>query len=247
MTATLTETRLNLLPYLGTHPQLTGTPRHVGANSAVVGRVTLGRDAWLGAASVIRADGHYVRAGDDLTLGHGATIHIAHEVYPTLVGNTVTVGRNAVIHACEVHDGCIVEDGAVVLDGCVIEAGSIIEAGAIVYPRTRLPAGHVYSGRPAKPQRALLEGELDSRRAGLRATLASDPVERAPARDSAPRIDRTAFVANTASLAGQVVAGPAHQHLVRLRTGRCRRRDHHRRSFATCRTTRCSAARRVPD
>lgn len=208
MTATLTETRLNLLPYLGTHPQLTGTPRHVGANSAVVGRVTLGRDAWLGAASVIRADGHYVRAGDDLTLGHGATIHIAHEVYPTLVGNTVTVGRNAVIHACEVHDGCIVEDGAVVLDGCVIEAGSIIEAGAIVYPRTRLPAGHVYSGRPAKPQRALLEGELDSRRAGLRATLASDPVERAPARDSAPRIDRTAFVANTASLAGQVVAGP---------------------------------------
>ena len=64
----------NLLSYLGTHPELAGPPRHVGANSAVVGRVTLGRDAWLGAASVIRADGHYVSAGDDLTLGHGAAV-----------------------------------------------------------------------------------------------------------------------------------------------------------------------------
>ena len=58
---------------------------------------------------MIRADGHYVRAGDDLTLGHGATIHIAHDVYPTIVGNGVTVGSNAVIHACEVQDGCVVE------------------------------------------------------------------------------------------------------------------------------------------
>jgi carbonic anhydrase/acetyltransferase-like protein (isoleucine patch superfamily) len=204
----LLEPHLNLLSYLGTHPQLSGPPRHAGANSAVVGRVTLGRDAWLGAASVIRADGHDVRAGLDLTLGHSATIHIAHDVYPTVVGDGVTIGRNAVIHACEVHDGCVIEDGAVILDGCVIEAGSVIEAGAIVYPRTRLAGGQVYAGRPAKAQRALHDGELQARRSRLREALAADVAERAPARVDGPDVHATAFIANTAALAGRVIAAP---------------------------------------
>ena len=202
------EPHLNLLSYLGTHPDLAGAPRHVGANCAIVGRVTLGRDAWLGAASVIRADGHYVRAGDDLTLGHGATIHIAHDVYPTLVGNDVTVGSNAVIHACEVHDGCIIGDDAVILDGCVIEAGAVIEAGSVVYPRTRLAGGQLYSGRPARTQRALEPGELERRRSQLRERLAADAAERAPASTPGPDLHPTAFIANTASLPGHVVAGP---------------------------------------
>jgi carbonic anhydrase/acetyltransferase-like protein (isoleucine patch superfamily) len=202
------ESRLNLLSYLGTHPELAGPPRHAGASSAVVGRITLGRDAWLGAASVIRADGHYVRAGDDLTLGHGATIHIAHDVYPTVIGNCVTVGSNAVIHACEVRDGCIVEDGAVILDGCVIEAGAVIEAGSVVYPRSKLEGGHVYAGKPAKAQRAIDAAELAERRRQLRQRLADDPSERAPGSSGGPELDPTAFVANTAALSGRVVAGP---------------------------------------
>jgi gamma-carbonic anhydrase len=202
------EPHLNLLSYLGTHPDLAGPPRHAGANSAVVGRVSLGRDAWLGAASVIRADGHYVRAGDDLTLGHGATVHIAHDVYPTLIGNGVTVGSNAVIHACEVHDGCVIEDGSVILDGCVIEPGALIEAGSVVYPRTKLAGGHVYAGKPAKAQRSLDESELRERRAQLRQRLAGDAAERTPSVIEGPNLDPTAFVANTASLTGNVVAGP---------------------------------------
>lgn len=199
---------LNLLSYRGTHPDLAGAPRHAGANCAIVGRVTLGRDAWLGAASVIRADGHYVRAGDDLTLGHGATVHIAHDVYPTLIGAGVTVGSNAVIHACEVRDGCIIEDGAVILDGCVIEAGAVIEAGSVVYPRTRLEGGHVYAGRPAQAQRPIDATELALRRRQLREQLADDPAEGAPGSDEAPEVDETAFVANTAALTGHIVAGP---------------------------------------
>ena len=69
-----------------------------------------------------------------------------------MIGNGVTVGCNAVIHACEVRDGCIVEDDAVILDGCVIEPGAVIERGSVVYPRTTLAGGHVYAGRPATAQ-----------------------------------------------------------------------------------------------
>jgi carbonic anhydrase/acetyltransferase-like protein (isoleucine patch superfamily) len=202
----LTEATLNLLAYRGTRPQLTGMPRHAGANSAIVGRVTLGRDAWLGAASVIRADGHYVRAGNGLTLGHGATIHIAHDLYPTVVGDDVTVGNNAVIHACEVHDGCVIEDNAVVLDGCVLESGAVIEAGSVVFPKTRLAGGHVYAGKPARARATLTPSEVDARRDRLRERLAADPAERTPPTTPGPLIDATAFIANTASLIGRIVA-----------------------------------------
>jgi carbonic anhydrase/acetyltransferase-like protein (isoleucine patch superfamily) len=199
---------LNLLSYLGTHPELAGPPRHAGANCAIVGRVTLGHDAWLGAASVIRADGHFVRVGDRVTLGHGATIHIAHEIYPAVVGNDVTVGSNAVVHACEVHDGCVIEDGAVVLDGSVIEAGAVIEAGSVVFPRTRLAGGHAYAGRPARACLPLGTGELHERRERLMRRLADDPAERMAPSGPGPHVDPTAFVANTASLHGHVVAKP---------------------------------------
>jgi gamma-carbonic anhydrase len=198
--------RLNLLSYLDAHPALEGPPRHAGANCAVVGRVTLGRDAWLGAASVIRADGHFVRAGHDLVLGHGATVHIAHDVYPTQIGDSVTVGINAVIHACEVQDGCVVEDGAVVLDGCVIEPGAVIAAGSIVYPRTRLAGGHVYAGRPAKPVAPLTADELQARRDTLRRRIYGATQERAVPHGESPRLDDTAFIANTAMLSGKVIA-----------------------------------------
>jgi carbonic anhydrase/acetyltransferase-like protein (isoleucine patch superfamily) len=200
------ERHLNTLSYLDEHPEVAGPPRHVGANSAVIGRVVLGADAWLGAASVIRADGHHVRAGRDLVLGHGATVHIAHDLYPTIIGDGVTVGSNAVIHACEVHDNCVVEDGAVVLDGCVVEAGSLIEAGTVVFPRSRLASGNVYTGRPAKLQRALDAGELGRRRRTLRERLAADAAERPAPSSESPHIDATAFIANTAILTGHVIA-----------------------------------------
>jgi carbonic anhydrase/acetyltransferase-like protein (isoleucine patch superfamily) len=196
---------LNLLPYGGTSPALGGPPRHAAVGHALVGRITLGGGAWLGAGSVIRADGHYVRGGDDLHMGRGATVHIAHEVYPTLIGDRVTVGANAVVHACTVEHDCVIEQDSVILDGSVVEAGSIIEAGSVVFPRSRLPGGWLYAGRPAKPVRQLHAGELQARRALLRER--SEAL--APAAlhaDRLPALDPTAFVGNTAALRGRIEA-----------------------------------------
>jgi carbonic anhydrase/acetyltransferase-like protein (isoleucine patch superfamily) len=196
---------LNLLPYLGTAPKLAGPPRHAGAGHALVGRVTLGRDAWLGAGVLIRADGHFMTGGDDLHFGRGASVHIAHDVYPTLIGNHVTVGANAVVHACTVHDDNVIEEDVVILDGSVIEAGSVFEAGAVVYPRSKLAGGFLYAGRPAKPVRALEAGELAARRARLRARNEAADADWSGA-DRAGSLAATAFVGNTALLRGRVVA-----------------------------------------
>jgi carbonic anhydrase/acetyltransferase-like protein (isoleucine patch superfamily) len=202
--------KLNFLPYAGTRPALAGPPARFERGAAVIGRVTLGADAWLSESTVIRADGHFVRVGRELMLGPRATVHIAHDVYPTLIGERVTVGEYAVVHACTVGDGCVIEDGAVILDGAELEADSLLRVGSVVFPRTKLAGGFIYSGRPAKPERPLAHGELAERRDRLRGHIQATDV--APPRDDARRdFDSTVFIANTATLHGKIVAAPEAQ------------------------------------
>jgi len=203
--------RLNLLPYSDVSPALAGPPRHAGAGHAIVGRITLGHDAWLGAGAVIRADGHFVQAGDDLMLGRGASVHIAHELYPTVIGQRVTVGANAVVHACTVNDDCVIEDDCVILDGSVLAAGVVLEAGSVVFQRSELAGGWLYAGKPAKPVRPLAPADVMMRRAALRARIEAGARDWQGA-DSLPAVDDSAFVANTALLRGRVRAA-AHSSL----------------------------------
>ncbi len=198
-------TQMNLLSYGGVAPALAGPPVQFARTAAVIGRVTLGTDAWLDDHAVIRADGHYVRAGAELMLGTRATVHIAHEVYPTLIGDRVTVGEYGVVHACTVGDDCVIEDGAVVLDGCVLEAGLVLAPGSIVFPRTTLAGGYLYSGRPAKPERRLEAGELGQRRERLRQRIRT--VDRLALAGTAQReFEAGVFIANTATLRGRIRA-----------------------------------------
>src|SRR5271156_4591499 len=156
-----------ILPYEGVSPHFAAAPRQCGIRSSVLGKAQIGARLTLAPHSVIRADGHFVRIGDDFHLGEFSTVHIAHDLYPTLIGHRVTVGRNAVIHACTVGDQCVVEDDVVILDGSIIESGIAIEAGSTVFPRSKLTAGRVYSGSPAKLIRDLAPGELSEREARL--------------------------------------------------------------------------------
>lgn len=194
-----------LLPYAGVAPKFAGCPVHAGSGAAVLGRATLGRDAWLGQRSAIRADGHYVRIGDNFRLGPRSTVHIAHDVLPAVIGSNVTAGTNTVIHACTVGDNCHFGDGVVILDGAKIADECAIADGSIVFPRSTLEGGWLYDGLPAKPVRRLEPGELDKLQAALRARAdetAAQPSEPA-------RIERfgALFVASTAHVSGHIIAG----------------------------------------
>ncbi|AWN46588.1 gamma carbonic anhydrase family protein [Methylobacterium terrae] len=190
-----------LLPFDDTEPTFAARPVWCGRGSAVIGRASLGSQAWLGDESVIRADGHDVVVGDRFWLGARSTLHIAAEVYPCIVGDRVTVGRDAVVHACTVGDECVIEDECVVLDGSLIEDRVLLEAGSTVFPRTTLPSGFVCAGSPARPVRALEPGELTERAERLREAAADEPAA-APGDDLVP--DPTVFVARTARLHGRI-------------------------------------------
>lgn len=190
-----------ILSYDGVLPTLKTDSRYAGAGSSVLGKVTLGSRATLAPLSVIRADGHFVDIGDDFFLGNRATVHIAHEEYPTRVGHRVRVGRNAVVHACVVGDDCVIEDDVIILDGSEIESSVAIEAGSTIYPRSRLLSGHLYGGNPAVIIRQLSQAEMSDRAAKIeREIVASmfEPVARGrnPATPS--------FIASTASVTGHV-------------------------------------------
>ncbi|MFO1184042.1 MAG: gamma carbonic anhydrase family protein [Bauldia sp.] len=190
-----------LLPFEGVSPAFDGEPAYAGPRSAVLGRVCVGKGAWLGAKSVIRGDGHEVAAGESLHLGPRSTVHIAHKLYPAQIGQQVTIGSNAVVHACTVGDDCTIEDDVVILDGSVVEAGAVIAAGATVFQQSRLAGGYLYAGAPAKPVRPLLPGEARMLGAAIRARG-----DETPAFDGLPHLrnDGEVFVAGTARLAGRV-------------------------------------------
>jgi carbonic anhydrase/acetyltransferase-like protein (isoleucine patch superfamily) len=193
-----------VLPYHGALPTFASPPEHCGADAAVLGRATLGRDARLGTSCVIRADGNFIRAGDGFTLGDRSTIHIEHDLLPAIIGDRVTVGTNAVVHACTLGNDIVVGDGAVVLDGSEVPDNVLIEPHAVVFPRSRLESGKAYSGMPARPVRDLMPGELARRADELRARAGMMPGSGRALVDG--DIHESVLVAATARLRGRISA-----------------------------------------
>jgi gamma-carbonic anhydrase len=194
-----------LLPFEGAEPSFGEGARFLGPGASVLGRVETGAGAAIGGGAVLRGDGNFVRVGDGFFIGEMGTVHIVRSVYPAIIGNRVTLGRNAVIHACTVGDDCVIEDDAVILDGSIVEDGAVIEAYSTVFPKSKLKGGFAYSGTPAKPVRALSPAEREERAQRIRQAVAS--ALPAPKEAQVKAAD-TAFLAKTARLAGAIELKP---------------------------------------
>ncbi|HVX99187.1 MAG TPA: gamma carbonic anhydrase family protein [Pseudorhodoplanes sp.] len=197
-----------ILPYAGIRPQFASPLLHAGTGSAILGRVTMGRNAWVGPLVLIRADGHVVRVGDDFHIGARSTLHIAHEVFADLIGDRVAIGENSCVHACTVGDDVVIGNNVIVLDGAVVENNTVLESGTVVFPGKRVAGGFVYAGAPAKPVRPIEPGEIAARRAKImqgRDNKTDTPV---PSHVFAPGSDihPTVFVADTATVRGRIRA-----------------------------------------
>jgi carbonic anhydrase/acetyltransferase-like protein (isoleucine patch superfamily) len=201
-------TRLPLiLPYAGITPSFATPLTEAGEGSAIIGRVTLGRHAAIGPRTVLRADGHDVKAGNDFYAGARTTLHIAHEVYPCIVGDHVTVGDDACVHACMLGSNVIVGDRTVILDGAIVGDNVIFEPGSTVFPGKRIDGGHVYAGSPARMVRPVEAGEVAKRRDAIVAAHKGRAVPiGASAIAASSQIDPSVFVASTARVRGRLIA-----------------------------------------
>lgn len=196
----------SVLPYLGEHPSFAGAPKFCGPRTAVLGRSSVGTGLILGARATMRADGHYIRAGEDFCLGPRSSVHIADLIIPTLIADRVAVGANVVVHACTIADDVAVEDDVVILDAAEIESNTIIAKGSIVFPRSRLQSG-LWAGLPARRVRALEAGELEAASRRIRAQSRAAEAGSPAGVDGRARLAACLFVAPTARIAGDVAAG----------------------------------------
>ena len=131
-----------------------GKSVYLAKTAVVLGDVTLGdhSSVWYGA--VLRGDINRIVVGHHSNIQDNAVLHLADKL-ACLVGNWVTVGHSAVVHACTVGDEVLVGMGSVILDGAVIGAQSIIGARALVTQGMQVPPGSLVLGAPAKVVRQL--------------------------------------------------------------------------------------------
>lgn len=137
----------------------------IAENATIVGEVSMGDQCSIWFNAVLRGDVHFIKLGDKVNVQDGAIVHCTYQKSPTTVGNNVSIGHNAIVHGCTIHDNVLIGMGSIVMDDCIVESNSIIAAGAVVTKGTRVPSGTVFAGMPAKKIKSispeLSAGEVD--------------------------------------------------------------------------------------
>lgn len=143
-----------ILDVKGIQPEF-GANNWLAPNATICGDVITGKDCSVWFNAVIRGDVHSIRIGDRVNIQDGAVIHCTYQKAATTIGNNVSIGHNALVHGCTIHDHVLIGMGAIVMDNCVVESGSIIAAGAVLLEDTHVKSGSIYAGVPAKAVKSI--------------------------------------------------------------------------------------------
>jgi carbonic anhydrase/acetyltransferase-like protein (isoleucine patch superfamily) len=157
---------MTLRAYQGVSPVL-GARVYVDECALLIGRVTLGDDASVWPFAVARGDVNRIEIGARTNIQDGCVLHVVHDGpavpggLPLVIGDDVTVGHKAMLHAARIGHRCLIGMAAVVLDGAVIEDEVILAAGSVVPPGKRLESHGLYMGNPARRARELTAVEIE--------------------------------------------------------------------------------------
>jgi carbonic anhydrase/acetyltransferase-like protein (isoleucine patch superfamily) len=146
-------------PYKGIMPKIDPSA-FIADNVVIVGDVEIGPDSNIWYGTVMRGDVNRIRIGARTNIQDGTVIHVSSFGHDTLIGDDVTIGHMALIHACHIHDGGFVGMQSCVMDGAVVESQAMVAAGALVTAGKVIPSKQLWGGRPAKFMRELDEKDL---------------------------------------------------------------------------------------
>ncbi|MGV8931769.1 MAG: gamma carbonic anhydrase family protein [Luteimonas sp.] len=155
-------------PYRDKRPQL-GARAYIDAAATVIGDVVLGDDVSVWPQTVIRGDVNYIRIGARTNVQDGTVVHVSHDGphaklggFATIIGEDVTIGHKAIIHACRIEDAVLIGMGAIVLDGAVVKTHGFIGAGTLIAPGKTVGEGELWLGNPGRKARMLSEAEIEA-------------------------------------------------------------------------------------
>ncbi len=153
-----------ILPVNGVAPKF-GENCFIAPNATIVGDVLIGNDCSIWFNAVVRGDVNSIKIGNKVNIQDGAILHCTYQKTKVNLGNNVSIGHNAIVHGCTVHDNVLIGMGAIVMDNCEIGSNTIIAAGAVVTEGTKVPSGCIFAGVPAKKvkdiSQELINGEID--------------------------------------------------------------------------------------
>ena len=149
---------------LGKTPQI-GEDTFLAETATIIGDVIMGKECSIWYNAVIRGDVNYIKMGDKVNVQDNVMLHCTYEKFPLVIGNNVSIGHNAIVHGCTIHDNVLVGMGAIVMDDCLVESNSIVGAGSVVTQGAHIKSGEVWAGAPARKIKdmstELLEGEVN--------------------------------------------------------------------------------------
>jgi carbonic anhydrase/acetyltransferase-like protein (isoleucine patch superfamily) len=142
------------------------TTNYIAETAAVIGDVTLGREASIWHQCTLRGDVNWIRVGRETNVQDNTVVQVTHGTAPTDIGARVTIGHGAIVHGCSIEDEVLVGMGATILDHAVVGRHSIVGAGALVTKRTHIPPRSLVLGQPAKVVRTVTAAEVEGIRDG---------------------------------------------------------------------------------
>jgi carbonic anhydrase/acetyltransferase-like protein (isoleucine patch superfamily) len=148
------------LPYKNTLP-IIASEAFIAPNATIVGNVVVGADSGIWFNCLLRGDVNEIHIGKRTNIQDGSIVHVSGQGQGTYIGDDITIGHMALIHACTLEDGCFIGMNATVMDDCVVETGAMVGAGAVVTPGKRVLCGQVWAGTPARYLRDLGETDLE--------------------------------------------------------------------------------------
>ncbi len=149
-----------ILPYKNILPRIDKTA-FIANNATIIGDVEIGSGSSVWFGTVIRGDVNNVKIGKNTNIQDCSMIHVSTDGQGCYIGDNVTVGHMAMLHACTIEASAFVGLKACVMDDALVESGAMVAAGALVTPGKRVPTGQVWGGSPARYMREIRPEEAE--------------------------------------------------------------------------------------
>lgn len=149
-----------LKPYRGIMPKIDSTA-FVAENAAIIGDVEIGAESGIWYGAVLRGDVNDIKIGARTNIQDGTVIHTSLGVQGTYIGDDVTVGHMALLHACTIGNRAFIGMQSLVMDEVIIEDEAMVAAGSMVTSRKRIPRHQLWGGRPARYMRDMTPEEIE--------------------------------------------------------------------------------------
>lgn len=160
----------NIIKYRNILPKIDNSS-FIADSARISGDVTIGKNSGIWYGTVIRGDVAKIKIGNYSNIQDNSVIHVTRPNHaynktgdaggPTIIGNYVTIGHSAIIHACIIEDYCFIGMGAIIMDLAKIESGAMIAAGAVITSGKIVKSGQIWAGNPGKYLRDLTQKEKD--------------------------------------------------------------------------------------